>query len=166
VLHHGRGELLVEPGPGGDDWVRAFCAAGVPVQVSDDVHQALWVKLILNCAYNALSATGQVPYGRLVATAGVPQAMQQVVRECAAVAAAEGVVVPADIASTVLALAASMPGQRSSTAQDLARGKPTEIDHLNGYVVQRGQHHGLATPVNQLLQTLVHVLENARQPAG
>lgn len=166
VLHHGRGELLVEPGPGGDDWVQAFCAAGAPVQVSDDVHQALWVKLILNCAYNALSAAGQVPYGRLVATAGVPQAMQQVVRECVAVAAAEGVVVPADIASTVLALAASMPGQRSSTAQDLARGKPTEIDHLNGYVVQRGQQHGVATPVNQLLQTLVHVLENARQPPG
>ncbi len=166
VLHHGRGELLVEPGGGGDSWVPEFQAAGVTVQISADAQQALWAKLVLNCAYNALSAAGQVPYGRLVATAGVPEAMQQVVRECVAVAAAEGVALPADTQATVLALAASMPGQRSSTAQDLARGKPTEIDHLNGYVVQRGQHHGIATPVNQLLQTLVHVLEGERQAAG
>ncbi len=166
VLHHGRGELLVEPGPGGEGWVQAFQQAGVPVQISADARQALWAKLVLNCAYNALSAAGQVPYGRLVATAGVPQVMQQVVQECVAVAAADGVVLPADTAATVLALAATMPGQRSSTAQDLARGKPTEIDHLNGYLVRRGQHHGIATPVNQLLQTLVHLLENERAVAG
>jgi 2-dehydropantoate 2-reductase len=162
VLHHGRGELLVEPGQGGDDWVEAFRAAGVPVDISDNARQALWVKLIMNCAYNAMSAIGQVPYGRLVATGGVADAMRAVVRECVAVAAADGVAMPAGIEASVLALAATMPEQRSSTAQDLARGKRTEIDHLNGFVVRRGQDHGVATPVNQLLQTLVHVLEGER----
>ena len=49
---------------------------------------------------------------------------------------------------------------------DLARGKRTEIAHLNGHVVQRGRHHGLATPVSQVLQTLVHVLEGERMAAG
>ncbi|WP_164963710.1 ketopantoate reductase family protein [Rubrivivax sp. JA1026] len=166
VLHHGRGELLVEPGRGGDAWAEAFRAAGVPVQVSADARQALWTKLILNCAYNALSAIGQAHYGRLVATDGVPDLMREVVRECVAVAAADGVEIAPDIEATVFALAPSMPGQRSSTAQDLARGKHTEIEHLNGYVVRCGQRHGVPTPVNAMLRTLVRLIESGHAPAA
>jgi 2-dehydropantoate 2-reductase len=160
VRHHGRGELVVEPGAGGDAWADAFRAAGVPIELSPDVRRALWVKLILNCAYNALSAIGQMPYGPLLAVEGVPDVMDEVVRECVAVARAEGVEVPADIHSLVRGLAGSMPEQRSSTAQDLARGRRSEIDHLNGLVVRRGRLHGLPTPANLVLLTLVRVLES------
>jgi 2-dehydropantoate 2-reductase len=59
----------------------------------------------------------------------------------------------------VAKLAGSMPTQLSSTAQDLARGKPTEIDHLNGLIVRRGQALGVATPANQVLWALVKLLE-------
>ena len=59
----------------------------------------------------------------------------------------------------MLPLAASMPTQISSTAQDLARGRPTEIDHLNGYIVRQGEALGIATPANRMLQTLVHLRE-------
>jgi len=52
-----------------------------------------------------------------------------------------------------------MPAQYSSTAQDLGSGKRTEIDHLNGYVVRKGQALGIATPVNRTLQTLVKLME-------
>jgi 2-dehydropantoate 2-reductase len=52
-----------------------------------------------------------------------------------------------------------MAGQYSSTAQDVARGKPNEIDYLNGYVVRRGRAHGIATPINQTLLTLVKLVE-------
>jgi 2-dehydropantoate 2-reductase len=52
-----------------------------------------------------------------------------------------------------------MPTQYSSTAQDLRRGKRTEIDHLNGYVVRRGEALGLATPANRALHALVKLLE-------
>jgi 2-dehydropantoate 2-reductase len=55
-----------------------------------------------------------------------------------------------------------MPAQFSSTAQDLARGKPTEIDHLNGYVARRGAAHGIPTPVNQALHALVKLAESKR----
>jgi 2-dehydropantoate 2-reductase len=47
----------------------------------------------------------------------------------------------------------------SSTAQDLARGKRTEIDSLNGYVVRRGKELGIATPVSFTLSALVKLLE-------
>ncbi|HMA06878.1 MAG TPA: ketopantoate reductase C-terminal domain-containing protein, partial [Ramlibacter sp.] len=57
----------------------------------------------------------------------------------------------------------TMPGQTSSTAQDLARGKRTEIDHLNGLVVRRGEALGIATPANRVLWALVKLLERKRQ---
>ena len=47
----------------------------------------------------------------------------------------------------------------SSTAQDLARGRHTEIDHINGFIVRRGEALGIATPANRLLHILVRLLE-------
>jgi 2-dehydropantoate 2-reductase len=60
-------------------------------------------------------------------------------------------------------IAAGMPGQLSSTAQDMARGKPSEIDHLNGFVVRRGRELGVATPVNETLHALVKLVEAGQQ---
>ena len=91
VRHHGRGELVIGPGESSKAIVAAFAEAGVAVEISDNVAGALWAKLIVNCAYNALSAITQLPYGRLVQGAGVPAVMDDVVDECLAVAlAAEG----------------------------------------------------------------------------
>ena len=56
-------------------------------------------------------------------------------------------------------IAQTMPGQLSSTAQDLARGKQTEIEHLNGVVVRKGEALGVPTRVNRVLLTLVKLLE-------
>jgi 2-dehydropantoate 2-reductase len=159
VKHHGRGELVVPTEVATGELAAAFAEAGVPLQASDNVVGALWVKLIVNCAYNALSAITQLPYGRLVQGEGVPAVMRDVVDECLAVARAAGVVVPGDPRATVPEIARTMPTQYSSTAQDLARGKRTEIDHLNGYVVRKGEALGVATPVNRVLHALVKLKE-------
>jgi 2-dehydropantoate 2-reductase len=162
VRHHGRGELVIGPSAASSRIAAAFGAAGVPVEVSDNVSGALWAKLIVNCAYNALSAITQLPYGRLVAGEGVPAVMRDVVDECLAVARAAGVEVPGDMRQAVPRIAQTMPAQFSSTAQDLARGKPTEIDHLNGLVVRKGEALGVPTPANRLLLALVKLLEKRR----
>ena len=157
VKHHGRGELVVPPEVA--DWKDTFSKAGVPVQISDNVMGALWAKLIVNCAYNALSAITQLPYGRLVQAEGVAAVMRDAVDECLAVARASGIKVPGEPHETVRNIAPSMPMQYSSTAQDVASGKRTEIDHLNGYVVRKGEALGIPTPVNRALQTLVKLME-------
>jgi 2-dehydropantoate 2-reductase len=163
VRHHGRRELLIgrsSSNPGASERIAAmFVASGVPVEVSDNVVGALWAKLIVNCAYNAISAITQLPYGRMVQGEGVPAVMQQVVDECLAVARAARITVPGDLLKAVPKIAETMPGQFSSTAQDLARGKPTEIDHLNGLVVRKGEALGVPTPANRLLWALVKLLE-------
>lgn len=160
VRHHGRGDLVLEPSPSGAAAVQALIAAGVPTVLSDNVRGALWAKLVLNCAYNAISAIAQLPYGRTVAGEGVQGVMRDVVAECLAVAQAEGVQLPGDVAAAVARLADSMPTQSSSTAQDLARGRRTEIDHLNGLIVRRGQALGVPTPANRVLWALVKLLES------
>jgi 2-dehydropantoate 2-reductase len=160
VKHHGRGELVIEPSKASDDVARVLIAADVPTDVSDDVRGALWTKLILNCVYNALSAITQMPYGRLVKGDGMTAVMRDLVDECMAVAKADGVTIAGDVDAAVRNIAETAAGQYSSTAQDLARGKHSEIDYLNGLIVRRGEALGIATPANRLLHTIVKLIES------
>jgi 2-dehydropantoate 2-reductase len=160
VKHHGRGELVIEPSPASAATALALAAAGVPTEVSDNVRGALWLKLILNCAYNAVSAIAQLPYGKTSVAEGIQDVMRDVVAECLVVAQADGVKVPGDVDAAVRMIAQTMPNQFSSTAQDLARGKTSEIDYLNGFVARRGAALGIATPANRVLWALVKLLES------
>ena len=168
VRHLGRGELVIPadigaaPGPAAGDVVALFARAGVPVELSDNVVGALWGKLLLNCGYNAISAITDVPYGRMVTLPGIAQTVHDAVVECLAVAKALEVTIPGDVFAAVARIATSMPGQVSSTCQDLRRGKPTEIDHLNGYVVREGERLGIPVPLNRALHALVKALETNR----
>ena len=161
LKHHGRGELVVGPSAMSTETIEDFANAGIPVQVSDNVVGELWAKLILNCAYNAISAITRLPYGLLFENEGARDLMRLVVRECLAVAQGESITVPGDSWEGVQRIAATMSGQLSSTAQDLMRGRRSEIDHLNGYIVRRGKSSAIDTPANQALYSLVKLLESA-----
>ena len=163
VKHNGRGELVLAPSTSAavscEALAKVLIAAGVPTEISNNVRGALWAKLTLNCAYNAVSAITQLPYGKTVPGLGIEQVTRDLVTECLAVAAAEGIEMPGDMDGAVRKIAETMQSQYSSTAQDLARGKPTEIDYLNGFIVRRGQALGIATPVNRVMWALVKLLE-------
>jgi 2-dehydropantoate 2-reductase len=165
LKHHGRGDLVigelgVQLPPGALERVKGwFDAAGVPTTISDNVAGELWAKLVVNCAYNALSAITQLPYGKMIEGADIRDVMRDVVEETLALARASGVAMAPGMLERTYKIAEAMPTQYSSTAQDLARGKPTEIEHLNGFVVRRGATLGVATPVNRTLYALVRLLE-------
>jgi 2-dehydropantoate 2-reductase len=167
VRHNGRGDLIVgDPwGRYGDKvrWVAAlFTQAGVPCVVSENIQGELWTKLVMNCAFNAVSALGQAKYGLIVQDPLAREVLRQIVEETVAVASASGLRFPSiDLLASVFELGFAMSEATSSTAQDLARGKRTEVDSLNGYVVRRGAELGVPTPVNQTLHTLVKLLEKA-----
>src|SRR5579859_1723421 len=171
LKHHGRGELVIgaldaAPSPELREALarvqRWFVEAGVPVTVSDNVAGELWAKLVVNCAYNAISAIAQRPYGEMIDGVGVRAVMRDVVAEVLAVAAASGVRTAPDLVVNVYRIAEWMPTQVSSTAQDLQRGRATEIDHLNGYVVRRGDALGVPVPANRALHALVKLIESRR----
>jgi 2-dehydropantoate 2-reductase len=159
MKHYGRGELVIEPATGSEVAQQALAGAGVPTEISDNVRGELWLKLILNCAYNAVSAITQMPYGKAVAGVGILDVMRDAVAECRLGAQADGVDIPGDVDLAVRRIAETMSGQLSSTARDLARGKPSEIDYLNGFVVRRGDALGIPTPANRVLWSLVKLLE-------
>jgi 2-dehydropantoate 2-reductase len=161
LKHHGRGELVVGPSAMSTAMLEGFVNAGVPVRVSDNVVGELWAKLILNCAYNALSAITKLPYGVLFENEGARDLMRLIVHECLAVAQRDSIAVPGDSWQAVENIAATMPGQFSSTAQDLMRGRRSEIDHLNGHIVRRGKSSSIDTPANQALYSVVKLLEGA-----
>jgi 2-dehydropantoate 2-reductase len=169
VKHSGRGDLLIGDLPGRSAPPREaavatvsnwFEGAGVPCRVSRDIGADLWTKLIVNAALNAMSAVVGAPYGEIVATADSRETVRQLVHECVAVARADGVSLPeVDFVDMVLRFAEKAGQVFSSTAQDLDRGKRTEVDALNGLVVRRGAALGVPTPVNQSLLALVKLRE-------
>jgi len=171
VKHFGRGDLVIGPlnqevardatvAATLQDLVGFFDTAGISVTVSNDVMAELWSKLMVNCAYNAISGLAQANYAQIAAMAAVREIQQAVVREVVALAAAQGVALQLEASLAAMErIAVAMPDQLSSTAQDMARRKPTEIDHLNGFVTRRGRELGVPTPVNQTLYALVKLVE-------
>jgi 2-dehydropantoate 2-reductase len=167
VKHTGRGDLVVGDPHGGrrgelDSLANRFADAGVPCIVSDHIQADLWTKMCINCAYNAVSALGRAKYGRLSKHAYAQEVLRQAIEESVAVARAAGVYLDtAKLIEAAFRLGEAMSGATSSTAQDIGRGKRTEIDSLNGYVARRGAELGIATPVNRTLHALVKLLEEA-----
>jgi 2-dehydropantoate 2-reductase len=161
VRHTGGGRLVI----GGaerallDGIAGLFARADVPVAVSPDIDAELWTKLLTNCAYNAVSALTMMPYAKMLAMPEVKEVMRTAAQEVFAVARAKGIAIDPGIFDRLFDFAQSMPAQISSTAQDIARGRPTEIDYLNGTVAREGEALGVATPVNRTLHALVRLLE-------
>ena len=171
IKHGGRGELII----GLEDVALAakkratleaiagMCTrAAIPCRVADNIEGDMWEKLLMNCAYNAISALGRAHYGRIAKN---PPAMETAVaaaKEVLAVARANGVRMPErDLIGAAVKLALMMTTATSSTAQDIARGKRTEIDFLNGFIVDRGKALNVPTPVNQTLHALVKLREES-----
>jgi len=162
IRHHGGGDLAIGRSPASEALALALEAAGVHTTISDDIEVTLWSKLVINCAFNALSAVADISYGPMLEVEGAKDVVTRAVQEAIAVARANGVSLPDDLLANILNIPTMMPQQKSSTAQDLARGKPSEIDFLNGHVVRKGAELGVPTPTNHALQVMVKLAERSK----
>jgi 2-dehydropantoate 2-reductase len=165
VRHHGRGELIFGPGPGAEEAAATLRGAGISVEVSDQAQVAQWVKFTINCAFNALSALTRQPYGPIAAQPGAYAMMADIIAEVRAVAEASGIALPTDLMQRTEGIATQMQRQYSSTAQDMMRGRRTEIDHLNGEVLRRAEGFGIPVPLNRALWVMVKLAEQAQPPS-
>jgi 2-dehydropantoate 2-reductase len=171
VKHVGRGDLVVGPGNERTERIAAlFERAGVGCRISENLEGELWIKLIWNCALNAISGLGRAKYGQIAASEDARKLVAEVVNEVLAVAHAANIHPPgfedpqAAIAGSYK-IAQQMSEALSSTAQDMLRGKRTEIDSLNGYIARRGAELGVPTPANHALFTLVKLTEGSNEVA-
>ena len=165
VNHGGRGDIVIGHLPRLEN---VFKAAGIPCRISNNVAGELWTKLVMNCAYNAISALTHSRYMPLKESPLIREVMKDVIAEVVAVASASGISIPSaeELMEAALKLGEAMAGATSSTEQDIARGRPTEIDSLNGYVARRGKQLGIPTPVNATLHALVKILELRTSQSG
>jgi 2-dehydropantoate 2-reductase len=165
VKHNGRGDLVVgEPAETGLRIRRLFENAGVQCQISQNIAGELWTKLVMNCAYNAISALTHSRYRFIVQAPEIREVMKELIKEVVAVATADGVTLPdaGELTAAAFRLGDTMATATSSTEQDLSRGRPTEMESLNGYVVRRGKELGVPTPINAALYALVKLKEAAQ----
>lgn len=168
VKHVSRGDLVLDArSKKARKASEVFQRAGIPCRLSDNMEGDLWAKLIWNCALNAISAVGRVRYGQIAESEQARQLVRDIVEEVLAVARAANIVVPnvPDVDAAMagaMKIATNAAPALSSTAQDLNRGKHTEIDSLNGFIARRGAELGVPTPVNHALHTLVKLLEMDR----
>jgi 2-dehydropantoate 2-reductase len=165
VKHLARGDLIIgPPSPNTVEVANLFISAGISCRISDNIEGELWLKLLCNCALNAISALGHARYGQIAQDSDAKLLMQHIVDEVLAVAHGADVVLPGirdreSGMAAALEIATQMADALSSTAQDLDRGRQTEIDALNGYIARLGAKLGIPAPVNHALFTLVKLAE-------
>jgi 2-dehydropantoate 2-reductase len=166
VRHTGGGGIVLGgvPAWGVDDAVLAkiksiFEPAGVPIDLSPSIELALWTKLMQNCAYNAVCALTERPYGEMVAMPDVRAVMGQAGDEVVALAHRKGVMLDPGSVEAALQRVTTMMTTMSSTAQDIMKGKPTEIDYLNGLIARESKALGMSAPINAMLAALVKLKE-------
>jgi 2-dehydropantoate 2-reductase len=140
---------------------RTFDAAGVPTEAQGNIIGTIWDKLFVNVATGALSAITRLNYGGLYATPAVEACALAAVEEAMQVAQAQGVRVASASPQQVWRKAAEgLPAEfKASMLQSLEAGSVTEVDYVNGAVVEQGRRAGVPTPVNQTLVACVKGIE-------
>jgi len=167
----GVGETVLGPREGGHSEVAdrvggAFADAGVVTAVAADMPRRLWEKLSVNAGINATTALADIDNGALLG-ADANAVATTAAREVAAVARADGVDLSADDAAAALeAVADATAENTSSMRQDVLAGRRTEVDAINGYVVDRGEELGVDVPVNTTLARLLRAWETAHLEAN
>lgn len=146
------------------DLARLFSGAGIPTQPSDQVMKYVWGKIIYNSALNSLGAILEVSYGELAANEHSQVLMNGIISEIFQVLEAMGQETlwpdaKAYIKDFYAQMVPSTAAHHASMLQDIQRGRKTEIDALNGSVVDLGKNFGVSTPVNEVITTLVKAKE-------
>jgi 2-dehydropantoate 2-reductase len=146
----------------------ALRGAGVDVRVTDAIEVALWSKLLFIAPLGAVGAVERAPAGRLRRTPRARAQLKAAMGEVAAVAAARGVVLPADAVARAMERIDALPEDaKASMQRDIEAGRPSEVYELIGAVVRLGRAAGVATPVSASLDAALVPLERrAREGAG
>lgn len=139
-----------------DDWSRA----GFTAEAANDIVVMQWEKLICNVAFSAPCAlTGQT-VGEALRDNDIGPLCLAAAEEAFRIAQAAGIQLTfSDWESHVRTFAASVDSARPSLLQDIAAGRPSEIDFINGAVVSEAERVELDAPVNRTLCALVRQLE-------
>jgi len=137
-----------------------FNSACIETKVTDDVEGLIWSKLIINVGINALTAVLRLKNGELVQYERAREILKVAVEEGVSVAKARGIELAYDdpvkkVEDVCRATATNI----SSMLQDVLKAKKTEIDFINGAIVEEGKRVGISVPANNILTGLLKSIE-------
>ena len=157
VRQRGVMHLKVPDSALGRDFVKLFAGTAADATTVPDFLSVVWRKLCFNSA-GVLSALALQPAG-VVRGESMGEVALQIIRECAAVARAEGANLEENVAEIVLAAQRAAPADSvNSMLADRRAGRPVEIDARNGVIVRLGRKHGIATPANNMAVALMEAM--------
>ena len=168
VLHAGEGMTFIGETHGSmsDRLVAAaklFNGAGIPVTPTSSILKEIWSKLALNAATLPTSASIRLSADRLLEPVDMQRLMQALLQEVVAVAQAQKI--PLDFDERWQAISGLLgklaPQTKGSMLQDVERQRRTEIDVINGAVVEAGRQFDIPTPYNNAMLWLVKALERS-----
>ena len=151
------GYTLLEDGPHSAALAAMLTASGLDGRICPDIKIEVWRKLIYNCVINPITAIAGTDVAG-IADARLDPLKQLVIDECLAVARTEGVTFETDFLATIAEVFGASK-TIASMRQDLMRGRPTEIDHMNGAVAELGRRAGIDCPVNAALTAVIKAME-------
>jgi 2-dehydropantoate 2-reductase len=140
---------------------QTFSEAGIETEVSSNIHDDVWEKLLVNVGINALTALTGFKNGQLLDYPETSRLMKNLVAEAAEVAREKGIHLEEDPIEKVRKVAEATKENRSSMGQDFDRRQKTEIDAINGAVVREAHLLGIPVPFNQAVTDLVKAIEKS-----
>ncbi len=137
-----------------------FCESGIETETSEDIQRIIWSKLFVNLSINAFTAITQTPIGYLAQNPHAWDFARRLIYEAVDVAEADGTYFDRrEVLETVKKVCLDDAHGYSSMYQDRKRRVKTEIDAINGAIVEQAKLYGVPTPCNALIVDLVHAIE-------
>ena len=146
---------------------RAINDSGIPAEISEEVEQALWAKMLYNTTLNPLGAILNMKYGQLASSEHLVGIMNRLIEETYAVMEAAGYQTfwktPEEYQRAFYGkMVPDTFAHRSSTLQDIEKRQRTEIDTLNGCILRIGSKHGIPTPTHTMIVEMIRGIEAVR----
>jgi 2-dehydropantoate 2-reductase len=141
--------------------VDALADTSLEFEVSQDIAQVIWDKMIIACSQNSVSGLTGATFRQLREDVTWHPILAKLVAEIEAAGTATGANFAPDQLQRVFANWESLPDHRASTYVDLEGGRLTEVDALNGTIAELGREYGLDAPINEMLTAMVHLAERA-----
>ena len=140
-----------------------FASAGIPCHLSKDLRRSKWEKMCWNCVFNPITVLIDDRVAKALDHPEMTGVIRQIVGECAAISAALKVPLPLDMPERVVKATQEIRDIHTSMYDDWRAGRRTEIDSLNGFIVEQGRKLGIPTPVNEALTAMIKTITEKEQ---
>ena len=168
VSHSGNGMTTIGSNHGEIEALRiiekVFSESGFDIEISDDIQRIIWSKLFVNLSINTFTAITRSPIGSMIENKYAWDFAEKMICEAVDVAEADGTHFSyMEVLNMVHHVCEDVGKGYSSMYQDVTRGIPTEIDAINGAIVEQAKRYNVPAPYNTLIVDLIHAIEGAYQ---